>query len=170
MITAADQVGTDIDFFVLPPIDSSETTPAIGTADFMSALTDRPEVRAFMRLRRQPRVGQRHWAASGADSFYSPNQRFDLSNYGDASQDPAAGVKQKVAAAMQSALQSDAFRIDASDLMPDEIGGYTEGGGPGAFDQGMIDWVDGTRTIEQVFADIDAAWAALDDAESDPGP
>ena len=34
-------------------------------------------------------------------------------------------------------------------------------GGPGAFWQGMVDWVDGTRTIEQVFADIDAEWAAL---------
>jgi hypothetical protein len=25
----------------------------------------------------------------------------------------------------------------------------------------MVDWVDGTRPIEKVFADIDAAWAAL---------
>jgi hypothetical protein len=29
------------------------------------------------------------------------------------------------------------------------------------FFQGMVDWVDGTRPIEKVFADIDAAWAAL---------
>jgi hypothetical protein len=65
-------------------------------------------------------------------------------------------------------LQSDAFRIDASDLMPDEIGGNTLEG-PLAFYQGMLDWVNGTRTIEQVFEDIDAEWAALDDAESEPG-
>ena len=25
----------------------------------------------------------------------------------------------------------------------------------------MLDWVDGTRSIDQVFADIDAEWAAL---------
>jgi hypothetical protein len=27
--------------------------------------------------------------------------------------------------------------------------------------QGLLDWVDGTRTLDQVFADIDAQWAAL---------
>ena len=32
---------------------------------------------------------------------------------------------------------------------------------PGAFWQGMLDWVDGVRTIDQVFADIDEEWAAL---------
>ena len=26
----------------------------------------------------------------------------------------------------------------------------------------MLDWVDGTRSIDQVFADIDAEWAALE--------
>ena len=45
--------------------------------------------------------------------------------------------------------------------MPAEIGALTLDGGLGAFWQGMVDWVDGTRTIEQVFADIDAKWAAL---------
>ena len=53
------------------------------------------------------------------------------------------------------------WRYDASDLMPTQIGGWTEGVGPGAFWQGMLDWVDGVRTIDQVFADIDAEWAAL---------
>ena len=50
--------------------------------------------------------------------------------------------------------------MDASDLMPAEIGGHTFDGGLGAFYQGMVDWVDGTP-IEQVFADIDSKWAAL---------
>ena len=160
-ITAVDQVGTDVDFFVLPPVDPRRPTPAIGTATFMSALTDRPEVREFMDF-----VASPEWGAllgrSGSDAFFSPNQRFDLSNHGDVSHDPGADVRKRVAAATQSALQSDAFRIDASDLMPEEIGGFTLEG-PGAFYQGMVDWVDGTRTIEQVFADIDATWAALDD-------
>ncbi len=31
----------------------------------------------------------------------------------------------------------------------------------GAFYAGMIDWVDGVRTIDKVLSDIDAAWAAL---------
>jgi hypothetical protein len=45
--------------------------------------------------------------------------------------------------------------------MPAPIGGWSEGVGPGALWQGLLDWVDGTRTLEQVFADIDAEWAAL---------
>ena len=108
-------------------------------------------------------VASPEWGATlgrRGDAFISPNQRFDLSNYGDVSHDPAADVTKRIADATQSALQSDAFRMDASDLMPAEIGGLTLEG-PGAFFQGMVDWVDGTRTIEQVFADIDAKWAAL---------
>jgi DNA-binding SARP family transcriptional activator/ABC-type glycerol-3-phosphate transport system substrate-binding protein/tRNA A-37 threonylcarbamoyl transferase component Bud32 len=168
MIPAADQVGKDVDFFVLPPTDPSQPTPVIGTASFMSALVDRPEVRAFMDFVASPEWGSTHWAASGGDAFTSPNQRFDLSNYGDVS-DPSVDVRRRIASATLSALQSDAFRMDASDLMPNEIGGFTLEGGLGAFFQGMVDWVDGTRTIEQVFEDIDAARAALDGGASDPG-
>ena len=65
---------------------------------------------------------------------------------------------------VESALQSNAFRLDASDQMPDEIGGLTDIG-RGAFLQGMLDWVDGIRTIDQVFADIDAEWATLKAAD-----
>ena len=61
----------------------------------------------------------------------------------------------------RSALQTGSFRVDGSDAMPTEIGGMTIEGGRGPVWQGMLDWVDGARTIDQVFADIDAAWAAL---------
>jgi hypothetical protein len=66
-----------------------------------------------------------------------------------------------MATAARTALGADAWRYDASDLMPAPIGGWTEGVGPGALWQGLLDWVDGTRTLEHVFADIDAEWAAL---------
>ena len=56
-ITAVDQVGTDVDFFVLPPVDPRRPNPAIGTATFMSALTDRPEVREFMAFVASPEWG-----------------------------------------------------------------------------------------------------------------
>ena len=71
---------------------------------------------------------------------------------------------------VQSALQSGAFRIDASDLMPPEIGGWTFDGRPGTFWQGMVDWVDGVRAIDQVFADIDAEWAAWKAQGNSPPP
>jgi alpha-glucoside transport system substrate-binding protein len=170
-VPATDQIGTDIDFFMLPPIDASRPTPAIGTANFVSALNDRPEVREFMRFAASPEWGSHHWAASTEAGFFSPNQRFDVSNYGDASHDPGVDdVIKSIAAATLSALRSDAFRMDASDQMPAEIGALTLEGGPGAFWQGMVDWVDGTRTIEEVFAGIDSAWAALDDVVIDDGP
>ena len=46
--------------------------------------------------------------------------------------------------------------------MPAEIGGGSDGETVGAFWQGMIDWVDGVRSIDEVFADIDAEWATLE--------
>lgn len=53
-------------------------------------------------------------------------------------------------------VQNGCVRSDASGDR-----GLTLEGGLGAFWQGMVDWVDGTRTIEEVFADIDAKGAAL---------
>jgi hypothetical protein len=70
-------------------------------------------------------------------------------------------VRRELADAAQSALQSDSFRLDASEAMPSDIGGTTSDGRPGAFYRAMTDWTDGTRTIDQAFADIDAEWAAL---------
>ena len=61
----------------------------------------------------------------------------------------------------QTAQESGVLRFDASDLLPPEIGAGIDGVLKGAFWQGMIDWVDEVRTIDRVFADIDAQWAAL---------
>jgi hypothetical protein len=48
--------------------------------------------------------------------------------------------------------------------MPAEIGSATPTG-RGAFWQGMLDYVDGIRTMDQVLSDIEAAWVALEAAE-----
>jgi alpha-glucoside transport system substrate-binding protein len=153
------EIGTDLDFFMLPPLESGQSTPVTGSAPSAAALVDRPEVRAFMEFAASPEWGE-DWAVDPASLFTSPNGRFDPSNYGDARVDPLAAVRTRLAGVVESALQSDAFRLDASDQMPAEIGGST-GIGRGAFFQGMLDWVDGIRTIAQVFADIDAEWAEL---------
>jgi hypothetical protein len=62
------------------------------------------------------------------------------------------------------------LRVDASDAMPADIGTQRDSLEPGAFWQGMLDWVDGTRSLEQVFADIDAEWAALRANSASPPP
>jgi alpha-glucoside transport system substrate-binding protein len=163
-VSATDQIGTDIDFFSLPPISPDRPTPMVGQTHFMSALSDRPEVRVFMEFVASPEWGE-HWAQERNDHFIAPNARFDMSTYGDAASDPEAAVQVRLAEAAREALQSDSFRFDASDLMPPKIGGSTFDGGPGAFWRAMVDWVDGTRTIEQAFADIDAEWARLRSAQ-----
>jgi len=159
-VPAGNEIGTDVDFFMLPPLDAGQPTPATGTPSIASALVDRPEVRAFMEFLASPDWGK-EWAVEPKNVFSSPNRRFDLANYGDPSTNPAAGVRARLAAAALSALRSDTFRLDASDAMPYEIGGITTDGKPGAFYRAMTDWADGNRTIEQAFADIDAEWVEL---------
>ena len=154
------RIGEDIDFFVLPPVDPGQPTPTTGGGGFASALVDRPEVRAFMEFIASPEWGE-VWASAADGTFMPANRRFDMSAYGDAAEDPATAVRIAIASAVRAALAADVFRFDASDLMPTRIGGLPEGEEPGAFWQGMVDWVDRTRTIDQVFTDIDAEWAAL---------
>jgi alpha-glucoside transport system substrate-binding protein len=149
----------EVDFFTLPPIDPSQPAPAIATATFATAVVDRPEVRAFMEFVASPEWGE-IWATDPDSGFISPNRRFDASAYGDASVDPAVALRNKMATVAEAALDSGLLRFDASDLMPPEIGSGTDTEA-GAFWTGMLDWVDRVRSIEQVFADIDAEWAAL---------
>ena len=101
------------------------------------------------------------WAADADGSFIAANRRFDIAAYGDGAADPAAAVRAAMATTARTALAADTWRYDASDLMPAEVRGWTDGVGPGAFWQGMLDWVDGISTIDHVLADIDVAWAAL---------
>jgi alpha-glucoside transport system substrate-binding protein len=164
---AGSQLGTDLDFFVLPPVDASQPTPMIGTAIFASGIVDRPEVRALLEFMASPQWGEA-WAREAHTVFTPTNRRFDTSNFGNPAVDPAAAVYTRVATATTDALQSDAFRFDASDLMPPAIGGAALDDEAGAFWQGMVDWSAGTRTIEQVFADIDDAWAALRAQDESP--
>jgi alpha-glucoside transport system substrate-binding protein len=158
--------GAEVGFFALPPIDADQQVPAIGTATYATAVVDRPEVRAFMEYLAGPEWGE-IWAGDPYSDFISPNRRFDHTAYGEAS-DPAVALRLAMVTTVEQALDSGLFRFDASDRMPPEIGSGT-GDEAGAFWTGMLDWVDGTRSIEQVFADIDAEWSALG-ADDRPRP
>ncbi len=70
------RIGTDIDFFMLPPVDPSRPTPVEGSAGFVSAMVDRPEVRALMEFVASPQWGE-DWAGDPFGDFISPNRRFD---------------------------------------------------------------------------------------------
>jgi alpha-glucoside transport system substrate-binding protein len=123
-------------------------------------VVDTPEVRAFLEFVASPEWGEL-WAADSHSGFISANRRFTASAYGDASVDGAAAFKTEIVSVARTAMDAGMLRFDASDLMPVEVGAGTDGVVEGAFWQGMIDWVDGVRSIDQVFADIDAEWAAL---------
>jgi ABC-type glycerol-3-phosphate transport system substrate-binding protein len=167
--TANAQIGTDLDFFMLPPIYSTKPVPTTGGTAFAAGLNDRPEVREFMKFLASPQWGER-WAVEPDNQFIAPNARFDYSNYGDVNKDPHAGVRVRLAEAARSAVQSNSFRFDASDGMPPDIGGTTADGQPGAFYRAMKNWVDGRRTIDQAFANVDSEWAALNRQRSWPPP
>lgn len=46
--TAATELGNEMDFFLVPPVDPSRPTPAAGGGSLINAHRDRPEIRAFM--------------------------------------------------------------------------------------------------------------------------
>ena len=154
-------IGQDVDFFPVPPLEAGSTTPVIGSLFSTYGLVDRPEVRLFLEYVADPRWGE-IWAAEPGNGFISLNQRFDAGVFASTADDPSAEVRGRLFTQTREALADGAFRLDASDSMPPAIGGWLDDPPTqSAFYAGMLDWVDGVRTIDQVLVDIDAAWDAL---------
>jgi alpha-glucoside transport system substrate-binding protein len=161
--SAGTEIGETVDFFVLPPIDLSRPTPLYGGGNFVGALGDRPELRVFLNYLASPRWGE-VWARSPASEFISPNALFDVNQYGADASESEREVRTALGIAARDAIAAGAWRFDASDLMPSAIGAF-DGQRLGALWQGMIDYVDGKRSIEQVLSDVEAAWVALESEE-----
>ncbi len=127
---------------------------------FASGLVDRPEVRALLEHMASPEWG-RVWASTPQAGFLPANRRFvpvaPAPGRGGETMQPAVAAK-----LISDAIAVDRLRLDGSGMMPPSIG-FIADGEPGSFFRGMVDWADGRRTIDEVFADIDADWAALRD-------
>ncbi len=150
------RIGTDLDAFLLPPIDAGDEPPLVVNGAFASGLVDRPEVRALLEHMASPEWGQ-IWASAPRSGFLPANRRF----VPPASLVVRDGEPMRTATQLISeAIADDRLRLDGSGAMPPSIG-LIENGEPGSFFRGMVDWADGRRTIDEVFADIDADWAAL---------
>ncbi len=131
------EIGEDVDYFYLPPIDEEQGNPVLGAGDIMSPMQDTPEVRAVMR-----------WLATGestrawleAGGFVSPHNDTELDWYPTEADRGYAEILQN----------ADTFRFDASDMMPGQVG-------TGSFWTGMVDWVNGSP-LDEVLPAIDEGW------------
>jgi len=132
------KAGVDFDFFYLPPVDDQYGKPFLVAGDIMTMFNDRPEVRALMEYFTVPESAS-GWLQNGGALAAHLTATPEM--YGV---DLERGIAELV-------LEATAFRFDASDLMPAQVGS-------GSFWTGMTDYVSGTADLDTVTAEIDASW------------
>jgi len=117
----------------------------IGGGDQIAVFSDRPEVRELVRYMLSPEYGKQ---LAGHTTFISPNQGFDMSLY--------RPFELQQAKLIRAALATDAFRFDASDLMPPPVGNQL-------FWQDMMRYAEkGPASLDAILTELDAAWPADD--------
>jgi alpha-glucoside transport system substrate-binding protein len=157
-------VGVGYDFFVLPPLEAGDPAPLFGDVELLAATADRPEVRELVRRMLDPEDGPA-WASSGGYPFLPAHP----GAIGEQCEVSGGGVDRRtnevwadLCAATTAAVAAGEFRLDASDLMPSEIGRPGDGlGNPevGAFLDAMEAYLDGgPSTLADALASVEAAW------------
>ena len=131
------ELGEDMRYFYLPPIDEEEGRPVLTAGDIFSAMNDKPETAAVMRWLAEG-LSTREWVRAGA--MVSPHADASLSWYPDQWSRGYAEILQN----------ADTVRFDASDLMPGQVG-------TGSFWTGMTNWVAGDD-LDTVLENIDNSW------------
>ncbi len=135
------EVGVDVDFFYLPPIDTSVApNPVLGAGDIYGVFNDRPEVRALARYMTQG-ISTKAWVEAGG--FVSPHRDAELSWY-------PTDTDRRFAEIIANA---DPFRFDASDLMPGPVGA-------GSFWSEITNYVNNypSVSLQQTLRNIDNSW------------
>jgi alpha-glucoside transport system substrate-binding protein len=156
------RLGEDIDYFALPPLDAGTTPNAIGGAVAAAAMTDRPEVREFMRY-----LAGSSWGAVGATlhlgAAIPARVNLSVTDCVDRSGTVEANaVRIRLCQEARTALATAQWRFDASDLMPGAVGVIDADGNSGAFVKGMVRYInEGPDSLDKVLAEIDASWAAV---------
>ncbi len=139
-----DDVQEDLDnqvgLYVFPPYEGGyDGQPILGGGDLAALYNgndaDSIEVMKFLS---SDQFGK-PWASAGG--WLSPHLTFDSSLYPDE-------LTRQVAAI---AGDADVFRYDGSDVMPNAVGG-------GSFWTGMVEWMNGSKTTQQVVDDIEDSW------------
>ena len=132
------EVGTDVDYFYLPPIDeAAHGKPVLGSGSIVSMGQDRPAVREVMTF------------MTPAESVkYEVEQGLFIAPHKDVPQDwyPTDALK----GFAEILANADTFRFDGSDLMPGAVGA-------GSFWTGITEWVGGAD-LDTTLSNIDASW------------
>jgi DNA-binding SARP family transcriptional activator/ABC-type glycerol-3-phosphate transport system substrate-binding protein len=141
-------VGVTTDIFPFPTLQR-ESRGVVGAGNMFGVFSDRPEVRELVRYILGPSFGES--LAASNTGFLSANRGFDLTKYGP--------WERRQAKLIYDALARDAFRFDASDLMPPPIGGPLEAGDVGLFWNAMMRYAtEGPGSLDAILAELDAAW------------
>lgn len=137
-------IGEDIGIFYLPPINPDQGAAALGSADTLMVLKDRPEVRAVAQFLSTP-AGTQRWIEAG--SAISANNKTPQAWY-------EGFYKLDVASKIVNNASYVGF--DASDLMPPEVGA-------GTFWTESVSWINANgANLDQVLQNIDATTVADD--------
>jgi alpha-glucoside transport system substrate-binding protein len=131
------EVGVDVDYFYLPPIDPAFGSPVLGSGSLLAMGNDTPAVRRVMEFLT---TGESARAEVEAGILISPHLDSSLDWYPN---DLTRGFAEIL-------LNADTFRFDGSDLMPGAVGA-------GSFWTGIVDYVGGAD-LATVLAGIDASW------------
>ncbi len=136
------KVGEDGEVFAfpLPPVKEGEVPLLVG-GEFVGAFNDKPETQAV-----QAYMASGEWA----------NTRVKIGGVTSANKavDPANASSPMLKKAIELLQDKNAVvRFDGSDLMPSEVGA-------GSFWTGMTQWIDKTKDLDTVLAEIDASWPA----------
>lgn len=140
-----DAVKKDLDrrvgIFVFPKFDGStfKGQPILGGGDLAALFNGNDkDAQEVMKFITSDKFGG-PWAKDSG--WLSPHKTFDQSLYPDETTRNIAKM----------AYNADAFRYDGSDVMPKSVGS-------GTFWTGMVEWLKGTKSSQQVCDQIEASW------------
>lgn len=122
--------------------------PVLGGGDLAMLLNDTDAARQLMEFMSTADFGG-PWAEGGG--WLSPHQDFDPSAY-------PSDIQRQIA---EIGANADVLRFDGSDLMPGPVGA-------GSFWTGIVDWVGGQASVEEVVSSIQQSWPASEDATEAP--
>jgi len=131
------EMGVDVDYFYLPPIDSAMGKPVLVSGNLLSLGNDTPAGRAVIEFAMSAESVEAEVKAGNA---LGPMNGVSLDWYPTDTQRGFAEIL----------LNADTFRFDGSDLMPGAVGA-------GSFWTGATDWAGG-ESLDEVLPAIDASW------------